>query len=91
MRWPTARRLETRHEPRRAARPWHLGGAAAGRTVQRRGLDRRLVAACPGLPVAQFAEAYMQDVVAHPFMQDWIAEAQAEDWVIDRFEGPRQD
>ena len=44
-----------------------------------------------GLPVAQFAEAYMRDVVAHPFMQDWIAEAQAEDWVIERFEGPRQE
>lgn len=42
------------------------------------------------LPVAPFARAYMDHVIAHPFMQDWIAEAQAEEWVIDRFEGVRQ-
>ena len=38
------------------------------------------------LPVARFAQGYMQAVVAHPYMQDWIAAAQAEDWVIEKFE-----
>ena len=42
------------------------------------------------LPVAPFARAYMEAVIAHPFMQDWIGEAQAEEWVIDRFEGAVQ-
>ncbi len=40
------------------------------------------------LPVARFAEAYMQAVVNHPWMQEWIGGAQAEEWVIDRFEAP---
>ena len=40
------------------------------------------------LPVARFAQAYMQALVAHPWMQEWIGEAQAEEWVIDRFEAP---
>lgn len=38
------------------------------------------------LPVARFAESYMQAVISHPFMQEWIGGAQAEEWVIDRFE-----
>jgi glutathione S-transferase len=38
------------------------------------------------LPVARFAEGYMQAIIAHPFMQEWIGGAQAEDWVIERFE-----
>ena len=42
------------------------------------------------LPVARFAQAYMQAVIAHPWMQEWIGGAQAEDWVIDRFEAPPQ-
>jgi glutathione S-transferase len=42
------------------------------------------------LPVARFAEAYMQAVIAHPWMQEWIGGAQAEEWVIDRFEAPPQ-
>lgn len=40
------------------------------------------------LPVARFAEGYMEAVIAHPFMQDWIAAAQAEDWVIEKYEKP---
>ena len=40
------------------------------------------------LPVARFAEAYMQAVINHPWMQEWIGGAQAEEWVIDRFEAP---
>ena len=40
------------------------------------------------LPVARFADAYMQAVIAHPWMQEWIGGAQAEEWVIDRFEAP---
>jgi glutathione S-transferase len=42
------------------------------------------------IPVAPFAIAYMQAIMAHPWMQDWIAHAQAEDWVIERFEGAVQ-
>lgn len=42
------------------------------------------------LPVAPFARAYMDAVIAHPFMQEWISEAQAEAWVIERFEGAVQ-
>jgi glutathione S-transferase len=38
------------------------------------------------LPVARFATAYMQAIIAHPWMQEWIGGAQAEDWVIERFE-----
>lgn len=38
------------------------------------------------LPVARFAQPYMQAVISHPFMQEWIGGAQAEDWVIERFE-----
>ncbi|RJF90934.1 glutathione S-transferase family protein [Sphingomonas cavernae] len=38
------------------------------------------------LPIARFAEPYMQAVINHPFMQDWIAGAQEEDWVIEKFE-----
>lgn len=40
------------------------------------------------LPVARFAEPYMQAVISHPFTQEWIGGAQAEDWVIERFEKP---
>jgi glutathione S-transferase len=40
------------------------------------------------LPVARFAEPYMQAIISHPLMQEWIGGAQAEDWVIERFEGP---
>lgn len=40
------------------------------------------------LPVARFAEPYMQAVISHPFMQEWIGGAQAEEWVIERFEKP---
>ena len=40
------------------------------------------------IPVARFAEAYMDAVLNHPFMKDWLAAAQGEEWVIDRFEGP---
>ena len=40
------------------------------------------------LPVARFAQPYMQAVISHPFMQEWIGGAQAEDWVIERFEKP---
>jgi glutathione S-transferase len=40
------------------------------------------------LPVARFAHAYIEAIIAHPFMQDWIAGAQAEDWVIEKFEAP---
>lgn len=39
-----------------------------------------------GLPVARFAQGYMQAVISHPWMQDWIGAAQEEEWVIDRFE-----
>ena len=42
------------------------------------------------LPVARFAQGYMQAIIAHPWMQEWIGGAQAEDWVIDRFESPPQ-
>jgi len=42
------------------------------------------------LPVARFAQAYMQAIIAHPWMQEWIGGAQAEDWIIDRFEVPPQ-
>ena len=42
------------------------------------------------LPVARFAQAYMQAVIDHPWMQEWIGGAQAEEWVIDRFEAPPQ-
>jgi glutathione S-transferase len=42
------------------------------------------------LPVARFAEPYMQAVISHPFMQQWIGGAQAEPWVIDKFELPEQ-
>ncbi|WP_221792276.1 glutathione S-transferase family protein [Aquisediminimonas sediminicola] len=42
------------------------------------------------LPVARFAEGYMQAVISHPFMQEWIGGAQAEEWIIDRFELPAQ-
>ncbi|MGH6781040.1 MAG: glutathione S-transferase family protein [Sphingomonadaceae bacterium] len=42
------------------------------------------------LPVARFAEPYMQAIVANPFMQDWIAAAQAEEWVLEKFEQPPQ-
>ena len=38
------------------------------------------------LPVARFAQPYMQAIIDHPFMQDWIAGAQEEEWVIERFE-----
>ena len=38
------------------------------------------------LPVARFAPAYMQAVLAHPFMQDWIASAQEEEWVLEQYE-----
>lgn len=38
------------------------------------------------LPVARFAEGYMQAIIAHTFMQEWIGGAQAEDWVIEKFE-----
>ncbi|HEX7782449.1 MAG TPA: glutathione S-transferase family protein [Sphingobium sp.] len=38
------------------------------------------------LPIARFAEGYMQAIIAHPFMQEWIGGAQAEDWVIEKFE-----
>ena len=38
------------------------------------------------LPVARFAQPYMQAIIAHPFMQEWIGGAQEEDWVIERFE-----
>lgn len=40
------------------------------------------------IPVARFAEPYMQAIISHPWMQEWIGGAQAEDWVIERFEGP---
>ncbi|CAN5219801.1 glutathione S-transferase family protein [soil metagenome] len=40
------------------------------------------------LPVARFAEPYMQAVIQHPWIQDWIGAAQAEDWVIEKFEQP---
>ena len=40
------------------------------------------------LPVARFAESYMQAMIRHPFMQEWIGGAQAEDWVIEKFEQP---
>lgn len=40
------------------------------------------------LPIARFAQGYMQAMFAHPFMQDWIASAQEEDWVIEQFERP---
>jgi glutathione S-transferase len=42
------------------------------------------------LPVARFAESYMQAIVQHPWMQDWIGAAQEEAWVIDKFELPDQ-
>ncbi|PZU58949.1 MAG: glutathione S-transferase [Sphingobium sp.] len=38
------------------------------------------------LPIARFAQPYMQAIIAHPFMQEWIGGAQAEDWVIEKFE-----
>lgn len=42
------------------------------------------------IPVARFAEAYMDAVLNHPFIKDWLAAAQGEEWVIDRFEEPVQ-
>ncbi|AUW59394.1 glutathione S-transferase [Sphingobium sp. SCG-1] len=38
------------------------------------------------LPIAPFARAYADAVIAHPWMQDWIAAAQEEDWVLDQYE-----
>lgn len=38
------------------------------------------------LPIAPFARAYVDAVIAHPWMQDWIAAAQDEDWVLDQYE-----
>jgi glutathione S-transferase len=38
------------------------------------------------LPVARFAPAYMQAVLAHPFMQDWIGSAQEEEWMLEQYE-----
>jgi glutathione S-transferase len=38
------------------------------------------------LPVARFAQPYMQAIITHPWMQEWIAGAQEEDWVIEKFE-----
>ena len=43
------------------------------------------------LPVARFAEPYMQAVTSHPFMQDWIAASREEEWVIERLEKAQQD
>ena len=40
------------------------------------------------LPVARFANSYLDAVIHHPFMQDWIAAAQEEEWVIEKFETP---
>lgn len=40
------------------------------------------------LPIARFAEGYVDAVLNHPFMQDWIAAAHEETWVIDKFETP---
>jgi glutathione S-transferase len=40
------------------------------------------------LPIARFAQGYMQAMFDHPFMQDWIAGAQEEDWVIEQYEQP---
>ncbi len=40
------------------------------------------------LPVARFAEAYVEAVIGHPWMQDWIAAAQEEEWVLSRYEQP---
>jgi glutathione S-transferase len=40
-----------------------------------------------GLPIAPFAQGYVNAITNHPWMQDWIAAAQEEEWVIDRFEG----
>ena len=40
------------------------------------------------IPVARFADAYMDAVLKHPFMQNWLAAAQEEEWIIDRFERP---
>jgi glutathione S-transferase len=38
------------------------------------------------LPVARFAQAYIDAVLNHPFLQDWIAAAHEEEWVIEKFE-----
>ncbi|WP_415641533.1 glutathione S-transferase family protein [Sphingomonas antarctica] len=38
------------------------------------------------LPIARFAQTYVDAVLAHPFMLDWIAAAQDEQWVIDKYE-----
>ncbi len=38
------------------------------------------------LPIARFAQPYLQAVISHPWMQEWIGGAQAEDWVIQKFE-----
>ncbi len=40
------------------------------------------------LPIARFAQGYMQAVLDHRFMQDWIAGAQEEEWVIQQYEQP---
>ena len=40
------------------------------------------------LPVARFAEPYVDAVLRHPFMQDWMAAAQDETWVIAQYEVP---
>ena len=40
------------------------------------------------LPIARFAQGYIEAVLSHPFLQDWIAGAQEEDWVIEQFEQP---
>ncbi|WP_010162943.1 MULTISPECIES: glutathione S-transferase family protein [unclassified Sphingomonas] len=41
-----------------------------------------------GLPIARFANGYMDAVLHHPFVQDWIAQAQEEEWVIEQYEQP---
>ena len=40
------------------------------------------------LPVARFAEPYVDAVLRHPFLQDWMAGAQDEEWVIEQYERP---
>ncbi len=40
------------------------------------------------LPIARFAQGYMQAMFEHPFIQDWIAGAQEEEWVIEQYEQP---
>jgi len=40
------------------------------------------------LPIARFAQPYMEAIVQHPFMQDWIAGAQEEEWVLQQYEQP---